>query len=411
MRSSRAGKTRIKVAAVLIATTALAACSSGGSSGGTASDKKGTVPLALVYPTSGVWTTQGENSVRGAKLAIKDVNAAGGVLGGENLVGITADAGNDPQTAASAARRLIQSSKPAALLGAYLSSYTLTVSTVAEEAKVADITQSFSDELITRGYQYTFKTTPTAAAFSQSLFKYLTEMYKSVGKDIPTVALLASDDASGQQQYKAAEKAAPAAGFGVALKVQFPANITDTSSLVSRIADAKPGIVLLNGPDAAEIQIVKALRARGIDVPVVGLGGAGATTQAFVDALGKGVDGVLATVPYNADINANGLAIEKRYLTEYGGTFMPAEAGTAYVGVMLAAAAIDKAQSADSVKVAAALHTLTLTNDAAKLFPGEKFSFDDKGLNENTFPIMIQYQNGKPVTVWPKDVATATPKL
>lgn len=411
MKSSRLTNYGVKALALAATVALLAACSDGTSPSPGSDSSKADVPIALVYPTSGVWTTQGENSVHGAELAIKDVNASGGVLDGRKLVAHIADAGNDPQTAASAARRLIQSANPAVLLGSYLSSYTLTVSTVAEQAKVADITQSFSDELVKRNYKYTFKTTPTAVSFSNSVFQYLTEMYAAAGKPIPTVAILASDDASGQQQYAAAEKAAPAAGFDVVLKLQFPADITDTSALVNRIAAADADILLLNGPDAAEIQIVKGVRARGISVPIVGLGGAGATTQGFVDALGSGVDGVLATVAYNADVNANGLEIEKRFLAEYGGTFMPAESGTAYVGIMIAAAAINAANSTDSEKVAEAIRGLNLTEGAAQLYPGGKITFDEFGLNTNAFPIMIQYQNGKPVTVWPENVATAKPRL
>lgn len=407
-------RTQLRRKAVVLLTVSglisLAACGQGGSSPG-ADSAKGDIPVALVYPTSGVWKTQGENSVRGAQLAIEDINAAGGVLGGRKLVAKVADAGNDPQAAASAARQLLQQNKVAALLGAYLSGYTLTVSTVAEQAKVPDVTQSFSDELVNRGYKYTFKTTPTAKAFSTSVFSYLVDMYKAAGKPIPSAAILASDDASGQQQYAAAIAAAPQAGFKVPLQLQFPANVTDTSALVNRIVAAKPEILLLNGPDLAEIQIVKAMRAMGVDIPVVGLGGAGVTTQAFVDALGSGVDGVLATVPYNGDVSPKAEDVAKRYLAKNGGTFMPAESGTAYMGAMLVAAAIDKAGSADAQKVADALRGLELKDGAATQYPGGVIKFNDKGLNESAYPLMIQYQNGKPATVWPEKDAKSKPKL
>jgi len=400
----------------LAATFALTAAACGSSGGGQSSDSTTgaggqPISIALVYPTSGVWTTQGTNSVNGAKLAINDVNASGGVLGGRKLVAQSADAGNDPQSAASAAKRLIQNSKPSALVGAYLSSYTLTVSTVAEQAKIADITQSFSDELVTRGYKYTFKTTPTAAAFSNGAFDYLSGMYKAAGKPLPKVAILASDDASGQQQYKAAAAAAPKAGFDVVLSEQYPANITDTTSLVNRIKSAAPDLLLLNGPDLAEIQIIKSLRAQAYTAPIVGLGGAGVMTQNFADALGKDADGTLATVAWNGDLSDKAKTVEQAYVKQYGGTFMPGEAGTAYVGVWLAALAIDKAGSSEPQKVAAALRTLDATDGPAAIFPGGKIAFDERGLNSKSFPLMVQYQGGKPVTVWPQDSSKATPKL
>ncbi len=414
LRGRVAGITALVAAFALTA----AACSSpsGSSSagpGGNASGRAAGEPIniALVYPTSGVWTTQGTNSMNGAKLAINDINVAGGVLGGRKLVAQTADAGNDPQSAASAAKRLIQSSNPSALVGAYLSSYTLTVSTVAEQAKVADITQSFTDELVSRGYKYTFKTTPTASDFSRAAFEYLVGMFKAAGKPLPKVAILASDDASGQQQYKAAAAAAPKAGFDLVLSEQYPANITDTTSLVNRIKSATPDLLLLNGPDLAEIQIIKSLRAQGYTAPIVGLGGAGVMTQNFADALGKNADGTLATVAWNGDLSDKAKDIEQAYLKEYGGTFMPGESGTAYVGVWLAAKAIDKAGSADPQKVADALRTLNVSDGPAAIFPGGTIAFDERGLNEKSFPLMVQYQDGKPVTVWPQNSAKAKPKL
>ena len=167
----------------------------------------------------------------------------------------------------------------------------------------------------------------------------------------------------------------------------------------------------MNGPDLAEIQIVKALRSRGSVIPIVGLGGAGVTTQAFVDSLGQGVDGVLATVAYNGDVSAPAKDVTKRYLAKFGGTFMPAEAGTGYVGVQLIAEAIKKAGSSDPEKVSAALRQLDVTGNAGSMFPGGEIKFDERGLNTVTYPLMIQYQNGNPVTVWPKKDASAGPKL
>lgn len=379
--------------------------------GGDAASASADIPIALLEPTSGVWATQGTNSVQGADLAFADINEAGGVLDGRMIVARQADAGNDPQTAASAARRLLEEEGIAAIVGTYLSSYTLTATTVAEQAGVPEVTQSFSDELVTRDYRYTFKTTPTAAGFSESLFAYLTGMYEAEGRPLPTVAILASDDASGQQQYEAAVAAAPEAGFTSVLSEQFPANLTDTNALVNRIVDAAPELLLLNGPDLPQIQIVQALRARGQDIPIVGLGGAGVTTQGFVDALGDDVDGVLATVAWNQDLNEETAALAERYLAEHEGTFMPAEAGTAYIGTSIVARAIEDAGSAEPEAVAEALRSLDLSDGPAALMPGGRIAFDDTGLNTESFPLMIQYQDGTPVTVWPQDVATSDPVL
>ncbi len=97
----------------------LAACGSDDSDGGTSTDTPGTEPgaanppatgegltLGRVLPETGPLGFLGPPQIEGVKLAVEDINAAGGVLGSDVTL-LTADEGETPQTAAESATRLL----------------------------------------------------------------------------------------------------------------------------------------------------------------------------------------------------------------------------------------------------------------------------------------------------------------
>ena len=88
----------------------------------------GPIPVALIAPTSGPWARQGELMLKGAQLAVKDINAAGGVpaLGGRQLSLVVFDTGDSPEKAKNAAQRMVaQNPDLVGVSGAWLSSFTL----------------------------------------------------------------------------------------------------------------------------------------------------------------------------------------------------------------------------------------------------------------------------------------------
>ncbi len=87
---------------------------------------------------------------------------------------------------------------------------------------------------------------------------------------------------------------------------------------------------------------------------------------------------------------------------------MPEQAGEAYAGISVLAAAIEAAGSDDPAKVRDALAKIHVTaGRSAMMQPGE-VEFDANGANTRVFPVMIQWQGGVPRTVFPEGVATAT---
>ena len=77
---------------------------------------------------------------------------------------------------------------------------------------------------------------------------------------------------------------------------------------------------------------------------------------------------------------------------------------------MVAAEVGEQAKSADRHKVAEALRTVTFSKGpAVDAFPGGQIKFDGNGRRVGAPLVIVQWQNGVPVTVYPEAAAFAKP--
>src|SRR5512147_2754254 len=82
------------------------------------------VKVALIAPFSGPWARQGDLMLKGAEMAVDDINAQGGIktLGGAKLKLVVIDAGDNIEKAKNAAQRMVaQESDLVGCTGAWLS--------------------------------------------------------------------------------------------------------------------------------------------------------------------------------------------------------------------------------------------------------------------------------------------------
>src|SRR5437879_5648205 len=125
----------------------------------------GTVKLGLVAPMSGPNARYGSFSLRGAQMAAKEINGAGGV--GERKINVlSADSQGTPVEGVSATRRLIDQDQVDFIIGDVSSSVTLAMQPVVEDAGVLLLNAASSNPMITYkagagGFKWTFRNYPT----------------------------------------------------------------------------------------------------------------------------------------------------------------------------------------------------------------------------------------------------------
>jgi branched-chain amino acid transport system substrate-binding protein len=373
------------------------------------------VIVGVPVPLTGAFSEAGQNCLQGVQHAVDDINQAGGVkaLHGAKLRVSYGDTSTDnPAQAADLVRRLVGEGA-SALIGSYLSSLTLPASTAAEQAEVPLLTQSFVDTLSTRGYKYFFQLPPKSTAFGTATIDYLLDIYTDAGVPLTSGAMISSDDASSKAQGEAVVEQAKAKGMEMPVAEFYPVTIADMTPQVQKVRSSKVQAVFMTGPVPAVLLFARTLRGLGDKTPIVGIGGGGILDVSFPGQLGPAAEGVIALAAWNWDLNQPGVEnVAKAYNERNKVPFMPQESGESYIAAWLVHRAAETARSSDPKKIDEALTGLKLASGdpIADLWPGRKITFDATGVND-TVPLAVQYQNGLPRTVWPKNVQVAKPTV
>jgi branched-chain amino acid transport system substrate-binding protein len=393
----------------LVATLALAlvACGGGGGSGGPGQ----AVNIGLLVPLTGPYAETGEEQRLGAQLAVDEINQAGGVaaLGGAKLNLVVRDAGTQVSDSVSAMTSLLSSSSITAGIGTGITSNTIAASQVSEQRKTPWLDVTFGDQLTSRGFKYLFITSPLASELDKESFPAVQQLANDAGVKLDKVALLPGTNSVLTDTAKEiASIYAPQYGWNVVMNETLqPGSVTGavTTGLVDRIRSSGAQALFVGSATPDVIAIQKQQIAQGaVPVPWV-LSGAPYVSKSFVDALGpQGSQGVIATV--SAGIYPSDQAISDK-ITAAGQ--VPNEYNLVpYSEVYMIKSALDAAKSSDHDKVRDAIAALDIKDgQAGSVWPCNCVKFDQTGRTSTNKAVLVQWQNGKPITVFPESVATA----
>jgi branched-chain amino acid transport system substrate-binding protein len=374
------------------------------------------VRVAMIAPMSGPWARQGDLMKKGADMAIEDINRAGGIkaLGGAKLALLVVDAGDTAEKAKNAAQRLVaQETDVIGATGAWLSTFTLAVTEVTERAELPVLTLSYSDLITARGYKYVFQTSPTGGAQAQGALPALLDLAQTAtGKPAKTVGIIMDNTAAPVSFVKPMREG----GFDK-LKVKlvmdeiFTPPLPDATAVVQKVRNTRPDILLLLPTSVPDDKLViEKLTEMGLGrgrVPVVS-NGAHIGAPDLLNVMGKHlVEGVMTIV---ANWGAKG---QEQLIADFkkrtGEPWMTQDSISTYGDMWIFKDALEKAGAADRRKVAAAIRAMDTTSGPAKYFPGGRLKFEENGRRAGAALLIVQWQNGEPVVVYPPAAAMAKP--
>ena len=319
-----------------------------------------TVKVGILHSLSGTMAIS-ETSVRDAELlAIKEINAKGGVLGKQIEVA-QEDGASEPQIFAERARKLIQSDKVATIFGCWTSASRKAVKPVVEE----------TGALLWYPVQYEgMEMSPNimymGAAPNQQAVPAVDFCTEKFGKNI---FLVGSDYVFPRTANKIIKAQLNYLGGSVAGEEYTPMGHTDFATIVSKIKAAKPDCIIntLNGD--SNVAFFKQLTDAGITastIPVMSF------SIAEEEVGGVGIENLkghyVAWNYYQTTKTAENDAFVAAYKKAYGEkrvTDDPIEAG--YIGVYLWAMACEKAGSFDVEKVKAAAKGISFNAPEGKV--------------------------------------------
>lgn len=377
-------------------------------------DNPAEVKIAMLVPLSGPWARSGLLEQMGARMAIDDVNGAGGIkaLGGAKLKLMEFDAGDSSEKSKDAAQRMVaQEPDLAGGFGAWLSSFTLAITEVTERAELPWLTLSYSDAITGRGFKYVFQSSPTADAQAEEIVPIIMELAeKASGKKPTKVAIVGDNSASSVSFYKPLkDHVFKNQGLTLVVDEVFTPPLADATSIVQKLRSGKPDFVLLQSTNVGDDKLlVEKFAEFGLTakkMPLIGGGGHWCAPELTKLTSPDNVEGVIVAL---ADWPGKKAAeIGKRFVERTKEPWFGHDSIFAYAHVMILKEAIEQAGSAERHKVNAALHAMDMTTGPADLFPDGRVSYDEKGRRRGAKVCIVQYHDGIPTPVFPESIATA----
>jgi branched-chain amino acid transport system substrate-binding protein len=372
------------------------------------------VQVGLLVPVSGIYAQFGILMREGAEQAVKDINAAGGVksLGGAKIDLRIFDCGDTTEKAKNAAQRMV-SDNPGlvAASGAYLSSFTLSASEVTERAELPMLTLSYSDLITSRGFRYIFQTSAKADAMAnESLPVILKLAQEATGKSMQTIGIVTDNTASSLSFVKPIRADGPTRfGLKIVMDETFTPPLSDATQLVQKVRSTRPDILIMAITVISDAKLmIEKMNEFGLGrgrVPTVGSGIAMAQKELLENLSPAQLEGFI-TIVGNWDSKGEE-AIAATFKKTTGEPWMGQNGIATYGDMWLIKTALESAGRADRHAVADALRSMDLKTGAAMYYPGHEVKFDKTGLREAAGPVVVQWQDSVPRTVYPADSATA----
>ncbi|WP_405108085.1 ABC transporter substrate-binding protein [Paenibacillus sp. FSL K6-1217] len=347
------------LSAVLTAVLASGCGNSTENSGNSASGGNtagGTIKIGADLELTGGQVSFGDSASKGAKLAVDQINAAGGVLG-KQLELVIADNASKSEEATQAAQKLITNDKVVTIIGATTSTNTLGIVPVATEKKIPLVSVGATNPKVTvdersgNVNEYVFRAAFIDPFQGEVMANFALDSLKSKTAVIYTDT--SSDYSKGLQKFF--EETFKAKGGEVLSQESYQQKDSDFKAVLTRIKAANPDVIYLPGYYEEVGKIVKQAREMGITVPF--LGGDGWDSPQLAEIAGaKALENTFMSNHYSPEDTAPEVtSFVDAYKAANGGAVPDGMAALGYDALKLVADAITRAGEADPAKITEAL--------------------------------------------------------
>ncbi len=317
---------------------------------------------------------------------------------------------SEPQTSAKLVEKLITEDRVDLILGGFGSSQVIAASAVSEKFRYPMTSGAASTlKLFDRGFKYYFSLLGKAPEEVRGCVEILPtlnprpETAAIIGANIP----FSADAADGFKAYAAKR------GIKVVHFELFPLALTDYNSLLNKVKEKKPDVLLVGSHSLVALRVMKGLKEiqfapKGIFFSY------GPTVPDFLDSLGKDAELVFAAsewtpnLPYRDEVFGSARDFFNKYMKRFRRTPDFVEAASVAGALIQQQAVKDLGlrppfKDQDRVEIMKYLYSRRFDN-----FYGP-IRFAPDGANEIHPPIVVQIQGGKLVHVYPPESAEGKP--
>jgi branched-chain amino acid transport system substrate-binding protein len=364
------------------------------------------VKVGILQPVTGALAYDGQQGRMGAELAIRDINASGGIkaLGGARLEMVFGDARSTPEGGTQEVEKM-QADGVAAIVGGFASPICLAATQAAARYDLPYVVDvGVSDQIVKRGLKNTFRFGPGFGTCATQALDNLVRINEAAGKPAKTVVLVHEDGLFGSGLAKLMQAQLPKRGFEVLEMIAHPTPTRDMSNVALQIRAKNPDLVIPSSYYGEFVLLSRTMqqqriRPKGIYAVLNGA----ASNFRFVKEFPEAANYVMDCNHWHDPRKPKALALRKG--VEAAGNFWTYNIPMNYSAVLLLADAIERARSADRAKIVEALAGSTFDGH---IMPYGPTKFVD-GQNAGAAPVNTQVQGGDIKVIFPADFADAKP--
>ncbi len=352
--------------------------------------QQGPVTIVGLMELSGTGATAGTNFDNGVKLAVKEINAAGGILG-RKIEYTTMDTQSAPQTAKALAQKAVDQSAYVVMGPVFSGSFIVSMAET-KRAEIPNFTGGEAANITEQGNPYVFRTSFTQSTAMPKLARYIKDTVKA-----KSVAMIWVNNDFGKGGRDSMAKALEAQGIKVAADISTDPGQVDFSAAVLKAKQSNADALFVYTNEEESARALRELKKQGFDKPIIGE--TTLTGQKVIELAGDAANGAVAHVGLTVDAPQPAIkAFDEKFQKEY--KYKSDHNGMkGYSGMYVVKAITEKIGKFDGKAFAKAMHGATIR---VKDVPGVLLDvhFDDNGdLDRESFLVKV---------VGGKQVVTAT---
>ena len=344
-----------------------------------------TVKIGHVAPLTGGIAHLGKDNENGARMAVDEINAAGGIdVGGAKVKFelVAEDDKADPKEGTLAAQKIVDAGV-VAVVGHLNSGTSIPASKIYSDASVTQISPSATNPKLTeQGFKTTFRVVANDNQQGAVLANFAATEMKA-----KTIAIIDDRTAYGQGLADVVERVAKEKGLKVVAREFTNDKASDFNAILTKVRATKPDVVMYGGMDATAGPMAKQMKQLGIKAPM--LAGDGVCSPEFIKLAGDAAGVLTCSMAGEAvEKMAKGPDFVARYKAKFNQD-VQVYSPYSYDAVFVIAEAMKRAGKADRAAIAAAMPATNYTGVTGTI------AFDEKGDIKGGAISMMRVKDGK----------------
>jgi len=356
------------------------------------------IKIGASLSLTGTYAKPGTYQKEGYEVCADELNAKGGLLG-RKVEFVMYDDQSSTQTAQRLYEKLITEDKVDAVMGPYSSGITESVAGISEKYKKVLVSPlAATTSIFRQGRKYIFMVISPAEVYLEGFVDMAAK------RGLKTIAVVNEDTLFPKASTAGTVELAKKRGLQIVLQESYPKGNTDFSALLVKIKAANPDIIAAATYFDDAVAITRQMRELNVNPKMFAVT-VGGDIPEFYTLLKTNGEYVYGATQWDEALPYPG---QKEFLGAYTKKFKhePSyHAAAGYAGCLIYAEAVKRAKSLDADLVRTELLKLKMRTAFGD------YAVDQDGFQTAHKMVMIQWQDGKRIVVWPDDLANGKPRF